>query len=168
MCGAQAAGAVVLAELPGPVPARRVAVAAGILAAAALAGVLLARRRRDPLAAPAHLDELWARVVVLAGRAPVEGGGPPATATTSAGVRLAATWAEHGLHLSLSHPDRSVAGLPAALGLAALARTERAVHAVVPPVRLPLRAAQPGPHDPPRGYDYAGVTAPDDGSYFGP
>ena len=166
MCVVQTAGALLLAELPGPVPVRRVAVATGVLTVAAVAGLLLARRRRDPLTAPVHLDELWARITALARRA--EGGDePPVTAATDAGVRIAASWSECGLHVSLSHPDRPTAGLPSALGLTALARSGRAVHAVVPPGRLPGRPAPDRPPDHHRRYDLAQQTG-SDGSYFGP
>ena len=175
MCAVQAAGALLLAELPGPVPARRAVVAGAVLAAVALAGALVARRRRDPLTAPEHLDELWRRIATLAAGARA-GDRSPATAATSAGVRIAASWAERGLHVSLSHPERPVTGPAAALGLTVLARTGLAVHALVPLprlpqdflARLPQQARKLRPSNGPSRYASTGVASPDDGSYFGP
>lgn len=48
--------------------------------------------------------------------------------TTSRGLRVAASWSDAGLHVSLSHPSRPVDGLLHALGLAPIARTATATH----------------------------------------
>ncbi len=150
MCAVQLAAALALGELVAPGwDLRRGAVEVGVLALAGVAGAVLAGRRRDPLAAPEQLDELWARIRELSRTADA---GRPRPAETSAGVRLAASWGEYGLHLSLSHPDRSVAGLPYALGLTPLAQTGTATHVVIPSWRLPDRAAQSVPVSRPSRY----------------
>jgi hypothetical protein len=157
MCAVQLAAALALGELVTPGrDLRRSAVETGVLALAAVAGAVLAGRRRDPPAAPGHLDELWARIRALGRIAP--DAGRPAIAETSAGVRLAASWGEYGLHVSLSHPDRTVAGLPYALGLTPLARAGTAVHVVVPSWRLPDRPAQWSPAGRSSGYDPVGAV----------
>ncbi|MFC3737709.1 prolipoprotein diacylglyceryl transferase family protein [Paractinoplanes deccanensis] len=169
-CAAQLAAAAWLGAVIVPGGTRRsAAVAASVLVAAGAAGVVLSRRRRDPLAAPGHLDETWDRIVALA-RCARTGGASPATAETSQGLRLAASWSEHGLHVSFSHPGRPVTGLPRALGLIPLVSTGVAVHAVVSPTRLPDRVT-PGRNRMPGRYHV--VEAPDSldngtgGDYFG-
>lgn len=117
---------------------RRQLAAAVPLTVALLGGLLLDRRRRDPLASPDHLDETWAWIVGLARSAPIGSGrdSPPATATTSLGLHLAASWSAAGLHVSFSHPGQWVGGLAHVLGLAPLARTTTAEHGVVQPERV--------------------------------
>jgi hypothetical protein len=148
MAAAQLALALALSEawlVAGGVE-RRQLVAVAVLSAALAGGLAVDRRRRDPLAAPAHLDELWTALVTLAYRAPGDGA-PPATATTSRGVCLAGSWSDHGMHASLSHPSAAVDGLAYALGLVPLATTATATHVLVPPDRLgvapPARTAPP-------------------------
>lgn len=143
---------------------RRDVVAAVVLGTVLLAGCVLARRRRDPLATPAHLDELWSAVRTLARSAPA-GGAPPAVAGTSQGVQVAASWEEVGLHVSLSHPSRPVDGLPFALGHEPFARTATATHLVVPDQR-----AGPRPGASPSGSPTAPGATPIDrtgSDYFG-
>lgn len=140
-------------------------VAGGVLAAAALAGALLAWRRRDPLAAPAHLDEIWLLI-----RALTPDGHVPVVAETSAGLRIAASRAGEGLHVSFSHAHRPVGGIPRALGLDPLATTGVAVHAVVSPTRLPDRVTG-GRNGVTSGYHLPRASGPSRngaaGGYFG-
>jgi len=170
MCAAQLAAALCLSELViAGHPTRRIAVAAAVLALAGLAGMVLARRRRDPLSAPAHLDEVWARIRSLARTAP-PGGSDPDTADTSAGVRLAASWGEYGLHVSFSHPGRPVSGLPHGLGLIPLADTGIATHVLVPATRLPNPGLKKHSHRPDDYHQIEGLRASGDREgtdYFG-
>jgi hypothetical protein len=117
---------------------RRQVVALVPLAVVGVAGLVLDRRRRDPLATPAHLDETWVLLQRLAAAAP-SGSRPPDSATTSRDLHVAASWCAEGLHASLSHPWRPVAGLPHALGLVPLVPTGTATHMIVPPPRMPVR-----------------------------
>lgn len=137
--------------LVGSGPDRRHLAAAVPLAAVLVAGMLLDRSRRDPLAAWSHLDEVWSTIRTLARDA---AGEQPVPATTSRGLRLAASWNGAGLHVSLSHPSRPVDGLPHALGLAPLARTATATHVIAPASRV----GAPEPAGPDRRSDPAGAA----------
>ena len=170
MCAVQLAAALCLSELViAGHPGRRTAVAAAVLALAGLVGVVLARRRRDPLSAPGHLDEVWARIRSLARTAPPDGSRPD-TAGTSAGVRLAASWGEYGLHVSFSHPTRPVRSLPHGLGLIPLADTGIATHVLVPATRLPNSSSKQSSHRSDGYHQMEGPRASRDGEgtdYFG-
>ncbi len=161
------------------------------LAVVLVAGVLLARRRRDDYLEPSHLDEMWDVMRTLArgaDRSPDPAAvtqppptDPPPTATTSRGVRLAASWTGSDLHVSVSAPAAAngVAGhLPYALGLVPLTRTPSATHLVVPAARIGIsppeirfeggpivagRSYDPGPR---RRRPEAADTTNED-SYFG-
>jgi hypothetical protein len=171
MCAVQFAAALALGELATPgQDARRLMWAVAVLLPACLAGIALARRRRDPLTAPAHLDEVWGRIRAMAATAP-NAGHEPSTCETSAGLRLAASWGEYGLHASFSHPTRSVTAVPYALGLTPLAWTGTATHVVVSPPRIPDRARQPYPYTLSTGLPQSGVSGASSGEtggdYFG-
>ena len=157
-------------------PGRRHLAAAVPLAAVLVAGFLLDRRRHDPLAAWAHLDEVWSTIRTLARSA---AGEQPVVATTSRGLHLAASWSDAGLHVSLSHPSRPVDGLPHALGLVPLARTATATHVVVPAARVGPAPEPAGPdrqsdpagaartHELPNRLAVSGVLSNPGGGYFG-
>jgi hypothetical protein len=167
MCVAVLAGALTLDELTGPQDdGRRLVVGAAVLGAVTVAGAVLARRRRDSLTAPDHLDETWDRIRSLARTAPTEGY-PTVPVATSAGLRLTATWGEYGLHVSFSHPARPVQAVPLALGLTPLAQTGSATHVVVPAGRLPHRPPKTDPHGSGGGYHPDGDRrVPDMETYF--
>lgn len=137
LAAAQLAAALAASEMwlvPGGFDGRR-AVALVPLAAVAVGGLVLDRRRRDPLATAAHLDELWAAMQVLAAGAP-DADRPPVSATTSQGVLVAVSRPTPDLHVSLSHPTRPVADLPYGLGIRPLLSTAAATHLVVPADRV--------------------------------
>lgn len=162
MCGVQVAVAAWIGAAPGVPPP---ALEAGIVAAAAIAGVTLTLRRRDPLVATAHLDETW-----LLLRALDPGGSEPVAAGTSAGLRIVASRGADGRHVSFSHPLRPVAGVIRALGLKPLATSGVAVHVVVSPTRLPERVTA-GPNGATDGYHLPRASGPSRngtaGDYFG-
>lgn len=116
MCVAQGAAAIVAAEawlVPGPA-GRSLAVGAAALVTATVAGAgLVAVRGRNPLVDPAHLDETWDVLVDLVGSDRL--GTEPLVAHTTAGMAVAVSRADEGLHVSLSHPDRDTFGVGVAL-----------------------------------------------------
>jgi hypothetical protein len=146
-------------------------VAAVPLVAALVGGLWLDRSRRDPLTAPNHLDEIWA--TSEASSRTDASRYQPVMATTTQDLRVAASWSETGLHVSLSHPSRRVDHLPHAFGIAPLAHTATATHFVIPFARV---GYPPTPAEPPFRTDSrqpsalsagAGAGLADDG-YFGP
>lgn len=155
MCLLQAAGASILAVYVIPGAGGRVAVAAAaVLAPAALAGLVLAAKRRPTaLTHPETLDETWSVIESLAGTGPTAA--CPAVATTHLGVRIAASLlpgadgAARDVHVSLSAPDRPLADL-LAVGDALAGREVRpgkwSVHFRIEGVRL--RALQRLPEQP--------------------
>lgn len=127
-------------------PGRRHVAALVPLALVTSAGLVLDRRRRDPLTTPTHLDETWTLLQGLSADAP-GADRPPATATTSRGLLVAASWCDHGLHVSLSHPSRPsrrLGGVAHALGCTPLRHSGAATHMVIAADRTGMRLAQLG------------------------
>jgi hypothetical protein len=172
VAGAQLAASLVAAEawlVDGP-PGRTTYASAAALAVTTLCGVVLCRLRGvDPLARPAHLDEVWERVVTLGAIASTL---EPISELTSAGLTLAVTAAPAGdaVHVSLSHPLHPVDRVAVALRPRDRDVLHGVTHLLLPvdlPPRSPHRAQRADVVASPSGAPDAAVSARAD-SYFTP
>ena len=104
LCVVQIGIAVALAEAwltPGPADRALVVGAAALLVAGVAALALSIVRDRNPLVAPAHLDETWELIRTLSGDvSPVE----PRCDSTSLAMLVAVTGTDEAVHVSFSHP----------------------------------------------------------------
>lgn len=145
MCVIQTGAAVVASEAwlaHGP-PGRAAAIGAAVLGAALLAGIgLLLSRRRNPLVAAEHLDEVWDTICSTCGPS----SSSPSLTTTSKDMAVAVSPLESGWHVSFSHPRESTLEVALALGGTVVSVSDRVVQMVIEPA-WPSTATIAPPHD---------------------